>query len=253
MEKRNNTWQVTVTGVCMKRRLNSLHLAAACWFNAAGVRRLLGLCGRHRRLWWVGWAMFAGARGAADKAACCHLPAVLHIGCWFSVPLAVRCVRVHCAIVHMFWKEQRATYRATTPFSCPTPPQTIRYHGGMFPVHLTKARQRPFIIPHVQPVDPCAWPHPINSEAYSTNHCLHTLRCVEAPGKFFVIFSPPSRHLLFPQLLHAKGMSSLPHEKACGVLQHLHAEEAKGHEKFGGQLNSAAAHSRARPHVQASM
>ena len=170
-----------------KRRVHetaSEHSAfGCCLLNAAGARRLLGLCGRHRRLWWAGWAMFAGAHGAADKAACCHLPAMLHIGCWFSVPLAVRCVRVHCAIVDMFWKKQRAT----TPFSCPTPPQTIRHHGGKFPVHLTKDRQRPFITPHVQPVGPCAWPHPINSEAYSTNHCLRTMRCGEASGKFFAI------------------------------------------------------------------
>ena len=30
MGKRNNTWQVSVRGVSMKRRLNTLHLAAAC-------------------------------------------------------------------------------------------------------------------------------------------------------------------------------------------------------------------------------
>ena len=74
-------------------------------------------------------------------------------------------------------------------------------------MHLTKAWQPPFITPHMQVVDPCAWPHPINSEAYSTNHCLRTLGCGEASGKLFVIFSPASRHLLFLQLLHAKGIS----------------------------------------------
>ena len=33
------------------------------------------------------------------------------------------------------------------------------------------------------------------------------MRGGEASGKFFVIFSPPSCHLLFPQLLQAKGIS----------------------------------------------
>ena len=63
-----------------KRRVHktvSEHSAfGCCLLNAAGTRRLLGLCGRHRRLLWAGWAMFARAHGAANKAACCHLPAV---------------------------------------------------------------------------------------------------------------------------------------------------------------------------------
>ena len=92
---------------CVHETASEHSAFGCCLLNAAGARRLLGLCGRHRRLWWAGWAMFAGAHGAADKAAYCHLPAVLHIGCWFSLPLAVRCVRVHCAIVNTFWKEQR--------------------------------------------------------------------------------------------------------------------------------------------------